>query len=297
MIDDSADHAGPLMHTLAIAGSIVLHMLFLVALQPWSQPPSTRLSERAIEVTLDVPTAPSAAPAAPAAAEAGGPTPRGALALVHTAPAPGAPDAAYPLQAAPTTPGAGSAAPPPRPTLEDAVMQAEAPPVVEARELASGVQSIAARSPDLLNVVQGPPRLQPQRQAAAQQPPQPKTTIPGAGRSSGEPARKTGEEAYASRQRAQQDYVMQVVHRLSQLRFLVRSASSPGARGVLVARLTVGRDGALIELSLAKDSGSAAVDGVVLETIRMAAPFAPLPQGFADARFSFIVPITYASDL
>jgi periplasmic protein TonB len=293
VIDGNAVHDSPLMH-MSLAASLVLHVMLLLALQPTSQPSDRRFAEQAIEVTLDTPTALSAAPAASAAIESGGPRPQGAMDLVHTAPASGAPDAAHSLHPAPPAPATSPPAPPPK--LEDAVVLAQAPPVVTARELATEAPSVAARSRDLLDVVQAPPRRQPERQAATQQQPHPKTTTPAADRAPGEPGRKNGGASYASRQQAQQDYVLQVVHKLSQLRFLVRSASSPGARGVLVAHLTVRRDGALVELSLAKDSGSAEVDGVVLETIRTAAPFAPLPRDVADARFSFIVPITYASE-
>jgi protein TonB len=66
--------------------------------------------------------------------------------------------------------------------------------------------------------------------------------------------------------------------------------------GVVIARLTVARDGGLIDLSLSKQSGSAGVDGSVLEAIRRAAPFSPLPKTFADNRFTFIVPITFAPE-
>lgn len=286
MIDGNAVHDSLLVHT-PLAASLVLHLMLLLALQPAFQPSDRRLAEQALVLTLDTPTASSAAPAASAAVESGGPRPRGAMDLVHTAPAPGAPDAAHSLHAAPPAPAISP------PKLEGAVMPAPPPPVVTARELATEAPSMAARSGDLLDVVQAPPRRQPERQAATQ-PPQPKTTAPAAGRAPGEAGRKDGGASYTSRQQAQKDYVLQVVHKLSQLRFLVRSASAPGARGALVARLTVGRDGALVGLSLARDSGSAEVDGVVLETIRTAAPFAPLPKDFSDPHFSFIVPITYA---
>lgn len=89
---------------------------------------------------------------------------------------------------------------------------------------------------------------------------------------------------------------MQVVGKLSQLQFSTEAGSPRSPSGALIARLTVDRDGNLIGLSLAKDSGSASVDRSILERVRKTAPFAPLPKAFAAGSFSFIVPIKYVQE-
>jgi protein TonB len=89
---------------------------------------------------------------------------------------------------------------------------------------------------------------------------------------------------------------MQVVRKLSQAQFSTDADSERSPRGALIARLTVDRGGNLVGLSLAKDSGSASVDRSILDKVRKAAPFPPLPQSFAASSFSFIVPIKYAQE-
>ena len=175
-------------------------------------------------------------------------------------------------------------------------MHQEQPAVATAPEPAAGTPFAAVRAPDTLDRVQAPPTAQPQRQAAHQASQQhhasPSATSPG----TGAPDRRTETASHASQRDAQQDYVMQVVRKLSQAQFSTEAESHRSPRGALIARLTVDRDGNLVGLSLAKDSGSASVDRSILEKVRKTAPFAPLPKDLAASRFSFIVPITYAQE-
>ena len=143
-------------------------------------------------------------------------------------------------------------------------------PAVDSRELALAARATAPRSLEHV-----PPQL-PQQKAIKPPAPAPATS--------------------ANQHQASQDYVLQVVRKLSHTRFYAASPSAQDVHGVVVARLTVARDGALIDLSLPKSSGLAGVDGSVLEAIRRAAPFAPLPKDFADNRFTFIVPINYTPE-
>ena len=77
---------------MAMAASIVLHLSLLVVLQPASPPQEERFSEHVVEVTLERALAAPAAPAPPALAEAGQARPAGSIDLVHTALAPGPTD-------------------------------------------------------------------------------------------------------------------------------------------------------------------------------------------------------------
>ena len=296
----TAWHDGPPLHLpLAMAVSILLHLTLLVALQPAVPPQEERFTQQAIEVTLERALAPPAAPAPPAMALAGQARPPGSTDLVHTALAPGPADSALPLQRPlPESPAAlplSSAWRPAEAALAKAVMHLEQPPVATAREPAPGALSAAVRSPDALDRVQAPPTLQPQRQAAHRAS-QHNPAAPSASPATGAPARRSDTASHASQRDAQQDYVLLVVRKLSQARFSTEADSHRSARGAVIARLTVDRDGNLVGLSLAKDSGSAGVDRSILEKVRKTAPFAPLPKDLAGSRFSFIVPIKYAQE-
>ena len=72
-------------------------------------------------------------------------------------------------------------------------------------------------------------------------------------------------------------YVALIVRRLSGARFYEQSREE-NAQGLVVARLTIGQDGRLLALSLARSSGFPGRDRSVSEAIRRAAPFPPLPS-------------------
>lgn len=55
----------------------------------------------------------------------------------------------------------------------------------------------------------------------------------------------------------------------------------------------MGRDGRVLGVSLARSSGFPGLDRAVMDTIRRASPFAPLPADIAQERYTFIVPISY----
>ena len=89
---------------------------------------------------------------------------------------------------------------------------------------------------------------------------------------------------------------MQVVRKLSQARFYAASSSAQNGHGVVIARLTVARDGGLIDLSLPKQSGSAGVDVASRRDPQGGAAFNALAQRFHRSRFTFIVPISYTPE-
>jgi protein TonB len=281
---------------LAMAASILLHLTLLVVLQPASPPQEERFSEHVVEVTLERALAAPAAPAPAAMAQAGQARPAGSIDLVHTALAPGPTDFALPverpLSESPAALPSSSAWRPAETALLNAVMLLE-PPVATAP--AAGAPAATVRAPDTQDRVQAPPTVQPQRQAAHQAP-QRKRTEPSTRPGPGAPDPRTANAAHASQHDAQQDYVMQVVRKLARAQFSTEATSDPSRRGALIARLTVDRDGNLVGLSLAKDSGSASVDRSILEKVRKTAPFAPLPKSLAAKSFSFIVPIKYAQE-
>jgi len=266
-----------------------------MVLLPQLPPENEHFSQRPIEVTLDRALASAARPSSQPGLEAGRLLPSGSVDLVRTALALGLPDA-VPLRPALSSPQAVLPLPPAMPpALEQSLPLPQAPPVVTAHDPAFSKPSSRAR--DALDRVQAPPPRQSERQAAPRPVPQHGSNAAAQAPAAREQARGSDQAAHASQHDARQDYVLNVVRKLSHMRFLADSGSAPKTHGVVIARLTVARDGALADLSLAEGSGSAGVDRSVLEAIREAAPFAPLPKDFADSRFTFILPINYTREL
>jgi periplasmic protein TonB len=277
---------------LSLAASILLHLPLVMVLQPQLLPEKERFSQWAIEVTLDRTLASAALlPASQAGLEAGRILPSGAVDLVRTALALGPPDA-VPLRPALSS----SQAVPPLPlTLEKSLPPPQAPPVVTEHDPA--FSKLSSSAPDVLDRVQAPPPRQSERQAAPRLAPQHGANAAAKAPAARAQARGSDRAALTSQHDPRQDYILNIVRKLSHMRFLADSGSAPKTRGVVIARLTVARDGTLADLSLAEGSGSAGVDRSVLETIRKAAPFAPLPKDFSDNRFTFILPINYTREL
>ncbi len=85
---------------------------------------------------------------------------------------------------------------------------------------------------------------------------------------------------------------MQVIRKLSRVRYYPKSHEASES-GVVVTHVTVARDGRLLDIVLTKSSGFPNLDHGLVETIRQASPFAPLPADIADESYSFVVPISY----
>ena len=191
MIDESDDVTTWRFHRmsgLAVVGSALLHATALAALLPETLPRQERLSEQAIELTLERPTAPFEAPAVPAAEQAAQRLPSGASAFAPAALAPGPSEAAsapmpapaephlartLPSAEPPPAPWSATSAPAPRrpgplPTLETMLPAVDAPPMVTGRELARTAPSALARSSVVQDRPQAPPPQQVVRQADAQ---------------------------------------------------------------------------------------------------------------------------------
>lgn len=300
---------------LAMIGSALLHATAIAALLPEALPRQEHLSEQAIELTLERPTAPFEAPAVPAAEQAAQRLPSGASAFAPAALAPGPSEAASAPMPAPAEPHLArtlpSAEPPPepvtrdfgtsaappglQPTLEAMLPGVDAPPMVTGRELARTAPSALARSSVVQDRPQAPPPQQVVRQAAPKRASQQNEADRSGGSSPGAPSPVTRTATSYSAHQAQQDYLLQIVRRLSQARF-TPATREESERGLVVVRLTIGRDGRLVDVALARPSGSPTLDRGVIDTIRKASPFAPLPAELATDSHTFIVPINYAQE-
>jgi len=127
-------------------------------------------------------------------------------------------------------------------------------------------------------------QAQPTRQPPAPQGNAPQTATRGNQQGTqGQAAREAPARAQATAQgnAAASNYPGEVLRRIQR----VRQARSP-ARGQVLVSFSVGENGALAAVSVARSSSHAGLDQIALDHIRRAAPFPPPPSG-AQRQFSF----------
>jgi protein TonB len=95
--------------------------------------------------------------------------------------------------------------------------------------------------------------------------------------------------AAASEQtRAKDAYLWQVIHKFSQYLPDLRGKSEGGT---VILRFVIARDGRLVEASVAKSSGVVALDRGLLDSLRAASPYPPLPAEIPGNQAVFVQPI------
>lgn len=95
------------------------------------------------------------------------------------------------------------------------------------------------------------------------------------------------------RSRARNAYLDQVARHTSRNRAYPRVALDNKQEGRVVTRVTIGRDGRLIDVTIGKSSGWPAIDSAELETIRKSAPFPPVPSDMPGDPLILNLPIHY----
>ena len=93
----------------------------------------------------------------------------------------------------------------------------------------------------------------------------------------------------SARARAADEYVWAVIRKFSQYLPDLREKNEGGT---VVVRAVIARDGRLLESSIAKSSGVLALDKGMLEALRAAAPYPPLPAEIPGDHIVFTQPIT-----
>jgi protein TonB len=93
----------------------------------------------------------------------------------------------------------------------------------------------------------------------------------------------------AARSRASDEYVWTVIRKFSQYLPDLREKNQGGT---VVIRAIIARDGRLLESDIAHSSGVPALDKGMLEALRAAAPYPPLPAEIPGDRIVFTQPIT-----
>lgn len=174
---------------------------------------------------------------------------------------------------------------PPQPSLEQALAPPEEPPPPTARDFPKPVRP-AARPPP--RPPQGvPPQTlpRPSPPAPARPPANAPASVPGAPSNSS--------DWLIGKSRARNAYLDQVARLTSRYRAYPRVAADNRQEGRVVTRVTIGRDGRLIDVRIDKSSGWPAIDAAELETIRKSAPFPPVPSDMPGDPLVLILPIHY----
>jgi protein TonB len=285
LVDDSGERVSRVKCTAA-ALSVALHVAVILPFVELPMPAADS-TDTGIDVTFEFDSAPHGAPA---------PKPTFALLL----PDPTSADPPTAQDFLPPQPAVMQPAPTEEPTLEEALAPIDAPPAVDGREFAEAKPVPPATPPSPAPPVHP---LEPKAPVTAQPKPQPPAVTrtpreakreapPG---TAAHPASVSPGQGYAQRQ-AEEDYFRQIVQRISRYRFYSRQQNA-AAQGLVVTRLTLSRDGGVLDVALLRSSGSSTLDTAVVDTIRQASPFPPLPPELASGGTqTFIVPVNYTRD-
>jgi protein TonB len=99
-------------------------------------------------------------------------------------------------------------------------------------------------------------------------------------------------DTYGQR-RAREDYLWQVMRRIAQFPYVPKNTNTIREEGTVLTRVTIARDGRLIDVVMVRSSGLASLDAGVLETIRRASPYPPLPAAISGDRHTFQLPVSF----
>jgi len=100
-------------------------------------------------------------------------------------------------------------------------------------------------------------------------------------------------DVLAGRGRQRNDYLTRIFRHLEPYRVSAHSSRAANQRGRVVTRVTIARDGGLIDVSLDSSSGRPALDAAELDAIRRAAPFPPVPANMPGDPVILVLRMTY----
>lgn len=188
--------------------------------------------------------------------------------------------------------------PPPEMKLEQALPPLEAPPPpLSARDfpkVAPPPPPKAPPPPPPPQRAQTPPTPPPQRQALQPSPLGGQQHRPPAdSQAAAQPAPSplTNPASQYGQRKAEEDYLWRVAQKLSQHQQFVKNVSTES--GSVVVRLTIARDGTLIDVSMFKSSGLPTLDATALSMIRQASPYPPFPADITGTRQNFLLPLQF----
>lgn len=173
---------------------------------------------------------------------------------------------------------------PPPPVTSQEVPRPPAPPPPAPKAPPPTQQRVQPAPPPPPRPQQQPPALQ--SSPLANQPPPPRDQR--AARQA--PNFVNPSEAYGQR-RQEDQYLWYVAQKLSQHQQFIRNATAEA--GTVVLRITIARDGRLMDVGLSRSSGSPTLDNFTLNMVRSAAPYSPLPDDITGSQHTFILPLNF----
>lgn len=100
-------------------------------------------------------------------------------------------------------------------------------------------------------------------------------------------------DQFAGQGRQRNDYLSRVFRQLERYRVYPASARANNLGGRVVTRVTIRRDGGLIDVRIDTSSGVPVIDQAELEAIRRAAPFPPVPSNMPGDPVILVLRMTY----
>lgn len=204
--------------------------------------------------------------------------------------------------------------PPPPPSLEQALppLDAPPPPVTErdipkpppvprpappARPPAPPQPQQAARPappPPAPAPAQRPPPPAPPQQQLRPSPLAPQAPAGSGSRAATQPspAFRNPADEYGQK-RAQEQYLWQVMRRIAQFPYVPKNSGVIREEGTVLTRVTISRQGELLGVVMEKSSGLPSLDAGVMDTIRRASPYPPLPADIPGDRHTFQLPVSF----
>jgi len=95
-------------------------------------------------------------------------------------------------------------------------------------------------------------------------------------------------------QAASNAYDALVLGHLQRFKLYPRAARKRGEQGTAVVQFALDRTGHVIDSTVTKSSGNAAIDRLALETLQRASPFPPFPPAKPDAQDWYVAPIEFS---
>ena len=276
------------MSPSAVALAVLLHVLAALALW-WMSVNQTPLppSEAPVDITFEQPKVPEPPPAPAPPKKEPPPVPPVELGLRP----PAAITADKPTQVPSTPEQPKEALPPQPPSQEQAAPQPQPPPAVASELPKPALPSLPQEAHGSLAMPPAKPSPPPQRPELRPSPlamaPQ---RQPPAGARSEEPSPSpfvNPADTY-NRARVADNYLWQVVRKLSGYRYYARVNVE---RGITVVRVVIARDGRLLDIDIAQSSGYPAFDSGVVAGVRAGSPYAPLPPEIKGDRATFTLPL------
>ena len=102
-------------------------------------------------------------------------------------------------------------------------------------------------------------------------------------------------DSIAGQGRARNDYVSRVFRHLERYRVYPAVARENNQGGRVVTRVTISRDGGLVDARIDTSSGWPVIDSAELDAIRKAAPFPPVPSDMPGDPVILILRMNYDS--